>query len=174
MQRAAIGVSRRARAAFGREEAGSIYARAREGPKKTPDIEWGSPKTCPVPILGPLYKARDDRHDVGDVRAFQLERGDAVKLYAVRPNRAPCRAAEAGFKAAVILPRGSRCSSAGAGRPAHPGRTETGFFSPSISGCRPIPGASRPWQRALSPTSSGKTSVCAIHDERHAAHARRG
>jgi hypothetical protein len=60
-----------------------------------------------VLLLACLDQVEDNTLDVADVRAFHLERGDAVELYATCLHFAPCRVADEGFKAVVILPRGT-------------------------------------------------------------------
>jgi hypothetical protein len=60
-----------------------------------------------VLLLSCLDRVENNILDVADVQAFRLERGDAVELYATCLHFAPCRVSDEGFKAVVILPRGT-------------------------------------------------------------------
>ena len=58
-------------------------------------------------LLAGLDQVENNTLDAAAVRAFRLERGDAVELYATCLHFAPCRVSDEGFKAVVILPRGT-------------------------------------------------------------------
>jgi hypothetical protein len=60
-----------------------------------------------VLLLGSLDLVEDTFFDVKNVQAFFLQRGDAVELYSTCLHFAPCRVTNDGFKAVVILPRGT-------------------------------------------------------------------
>ncbi len=60
-----------------------------------------------VLLLGSLDQVKNESFDVGDVKAFFMKRGDAVELYGTCLHFAPCMVEDAGFKAVVVLPRGT-------------------------------------------------------------------
>ncbi|NDL67014.1 DUF4867 family protein [Clostridiales bacterium F-3ap] len=58
-------------------------------------------------ILGHVWDIHDNHFRVEDAEVFFLERGTAIELYATTLHLSPCRTSDAGFKAVVILPRGT-------------------------------------------------------------------
>ena len=72
------------------------------------DSEINIPADEIVLLLGRQYDIRDGRLDTGTIRAFRVPADTAVELYATTLHYAPCDAARgAGFRVAVILPRGT-------------------------------------------------------------------
>ena len=60
-----------------------------------------------VLLLGCIDDIVANSYASDKVEAFYLRRGDAVELYATCLHFAPCKVSDAGFKAVVILPRGT-------------------------------------------------------------------
>lgn len=60
-----------------------------------------------VLLLGCVDGIIDNTFPSDQVEAFYLRRGDVVELYATCLHFAPCKVSDAGFKAVVILPRGT-------------------------------------------------------------------
>lgn len=64
--------------------------------------------TDAVLILGRQQEiAEDDTYDTALAKAFLVPRGTAVELYATTLHYAPCSVDGAGFKVAVVLPKGT-------------------------------------------------------------------
>ena len=59
-------------------------------------------------LLGHQGDIEDDfTYDASRIEAFLLPKGTAVELYATTLHYAPCNANEGGFRAVVVLPKGT-------------------------------------------------------------------
>ena len=58
-------------------------------------------------VLGHVWLIRDNTYRVEDAQVFFVERGAAIELYQTTLHLSPCRVSDDGFKAVVILPRGT-------------------------------------------------------------------
>ena len=58
-------------------------------------------------VLGHVWLIRDNTYRVEDAQVFFVERGTAIELYQTTLHLSPCRVSDEGFKAIVILPRGT-------------------------------------------------------------------
>lgn len=58
-----------------------------------------------VLLLGLEYEMEGDRYDAAKVKAFYLEKGDAVEVFGTSMHFCPCQVADDGFSALVILPK---------------------------------------------------------------------
>lgn len=64
--------------------------------------------TDAVLMLGLLQDVKDDHtYDTAGVEAFLVPAGTAVEVYATTLHYAPCDVAGAGFRVAIVLPRGT-------------------------------------------------------------------
>ena len=61
--------------------------------------------TPTVLLLGKRQDIIDGKYDSKKVKAFYLEKGEAVEVYATTLHYTPCKAEESGFKTIVILPK---------------------------------------------------------------------
>lgn len=58
-------------------------------------------------VLGHTWQLRDNRFYVGDERVFYVPAGTAIEMYQTTLHLSPCRCCDQGFKAIVVLPRGT-------------------------------------------------------------------
>ena len=58
-------------------------------------------------VLGHTWLIRDNTYRVEDAQVFFVERGTVIELYQTTLHLSPCRVSDEGFKAIVILPRGT-------------------------------------------------------------------
>ncbi|MCD7756975.1 MAG: DUF4867 family protein [Clostridiales bacterium] len=58
-------------------------------------------------VLGHTWLIRDNTYRVEDAEVFFVEKGTAIELYQTTLHLSPCRVTDKGFKAIVILPRGT-------------------------------------------------------------------
>ena len=58
-------------------------------------------------VLGHVWLIRDNTYRAEDAQVFFVERGTALELYQTTLHLSPCRVSDEGFKAVVILPRGT-------------------------------------------------------------------
>lgn len=60
-----------------------------------------------VLILGLQYEMDGSEYDSSKVKAFYLERGDAVEIYATSLHFCPCQVSDDGFSCVTVLPSGT-------------------------------------------------------------------
>lgn len=60
-----------------------------------------------VLILGKAQDIRDGRYDSSKVKAFFLDQGDIIEIYATTLHFCPCQASTSGFGCIVVLPSGT-------------------------------------------------------------------
>ncbi len=60
-----------------------------------------------VLLLGSTNDIVDNSYDVKNIKAFYVPKGVAIELYQTTLHFAPCKVSDEGFKAIVILPRGT-------------------------------------------------------------------
>ncbi len=58
-------------------------------------------------VLGHTWQMQDNRFYVGDERVFYVPAGTAIEMYQTTLHLSPCRCCDRGFKAIVVLPRGT-------------------------------------------------------------------
>ena len=58
-----------------------------------------------VLILGLQYEMDGNEYDSSKVKAFYLEKGDAVEVYATSLHFCPCQVSDKGFSCVVVLPK---------------------------------------------------------------------
>ncbi len=58
-------------------------------------------------LLGKIQDIRNNIYDTGNIKAFFIPSGCAVELYGTSLHFTPCKTTEAGFKAIVVLPKGT-------------------------------------------------------------------
>ena len=58
-------------------------------------------------LLGCQQDIKDDTYDTALVEAFLVPAGTVIEVYATTLHYAPCNVAESGFKAVVVLPKGT-------------------------------------------------------------------
>ena len=58
-------------------------------------------------VLGHIWQIRDNKFYIGDESVFYVPQGTAIELYQTTLHLSPCRVHEEGFRAIVILPRGT-------------------------------------------------------------------
>lgn len=58
-----------------------------------------------VLILGLQYEMDGNEYDSSKVKAFYLEKGDAVEVYATSLHFCPCQVSDNGFSCVVVLPK---------------------------------------------------------------------
>lgn len=58
-------------------------------------------------FLGHTWEIRENSYRVEDARVFFAPRGTAFEMYQTTLHLSPCRTTDAGFKAIVVLPRGT-------------------------------------------------------------------
>lgn len=58
-------------------------------------------------ILGHTWDIRDNCYRVTDAEVFFVAKGEAVELYQTTLHLSPCKVTDAGFRAAIVLPRGT-------------------------------------------------------------------
>ena len=63
-----------------------------------------------VLIVGLRQDMKDKEFDSENVKAFYLEKGDAVEVYATTLHFCPCQVTDDGFSAVVGLPEGTNCN----------------------------------------------------------------
>ncbi len=63
--------------------------------------------TSLVLILGLRYEMEEDEYDASKVKAFYLEKGDAVEVYSTSLHFCPCQVSDKGFSCIVVLPEGT-------------------------------------------------------------------
>lgn len=63
--------------------------------------------TDAVLLLGLTTNIKDNKFNVENVEAFFMPKGSAVELYQTTMHFAPCKVEDEGFKAVVILPKGT-------------------------------------------------------------------
>jgi hypothetical protein len=57
--------------------------------------------------LGHVWDIEENTYSVDDVQVFFVPKGTAIELYQTTLHLSPCRVCDEGFKAVVILPRGT-------------------------------------------------------------------
>lgn len=60
-----------------------------------------------VLLLGLVTDIENDEHDSKNIKAFYLEKGEMVEVYATTLHFCPCQVSEKGFRSVVILPKGT-------------------------------------------------------------------
>lgn len=60
-----------------------------------------------VLLLGRVADLEDGKYDSAKIKAFYLEKGDAVEVYGTSLHYCPCQVDENGFGCIVILPKGT-------------------------------------------------------------------
>lgn len=60
-----------------------------------------------VLILGLRYEMEENEYDASKVKAFYLEKGDAVEVYSTSLHFCPCQVSDKGFSCIVVLPEGT-------------------------------------------------------------------
>lgn len=60
-----------------------------------------------VLILGLQYEMDGHEYDSSKVKAFYLEKGDAVEVYSTSLHFCPCQVSDSGFSCVVVLPEGT-------------------------------------------------------------------
>ena len=58
-------------------------------------------------VLGHTWQIKENCFHVGDETVFFVPKGTAIELFQTTLHLSPCRVCDAGFKAVVILPRGT-------------------------------------------------------------------
>ena len=58
-------------------------------------------------VLGHTWQIKDNCFSVGGETVFFVPQGTAIELYSTTLHLSPCRVTDAGFRAVVILPRGT-------------------------------------------------------------------
>ena len=58
-------------------------------------------------VLGHTWQIEDNRFYVGNEQVFFVPKGTAIELYQTTLHLSPCRVTDDGFRAVVILPRGT-------------------------------------------------------------------
>lgn len=58
-------------------------------------------------VLGHTWLIRDNTYRTEDAQVFFVEKGTAIEMYQTTLHLSPCRVTDEGFKAIVILPRGT-------------------------------------------------------------------
>lgn len=58
-------------------------------------------------VLGHTWEIRENTYRVEDAKVFFVEKGTAIEMYQTTLHLSPCRVCDQGFKAVVILPRGT-------------------------------------------------------------------
>ena len=58
-------------------------------------------------VLGHTWQIKDNSFSVGDETVFFVPQGTAIELFQTTLHLSPCRVCDAGFRAVVILPRGT-------------------------------------------------------------------
>ena len=58
-------------------------------------------------VLGHTWQLKDGCFTVGDETVFFVPQGTAIELFQTTLHLSPCRVCDAGFKAVVVLPRGT-------------------------------------------------------------------
>ena len=58
-------------------------------------------------VLGHTWLFRDNTYRTEDAQVFFVEKGTAIEMYQTTLHLSPCRVTDEGFKAVVILPRGT-------------------------------------------------------------------
>jgi hypothetical protein len=58
-------------------------------------------------VLGHTWQIKDNCFTVGDETVFFVPKGTAIELYGTTLHLSPCRVTDDGFRAVVILPRGT-------------------------------------------------------------------
>lgn len=60
-----------------------------------------------VLLLGLEYEMEENEYSSSNVKAFYLEKGDAIEVYSTSLHFCPCQTEEDGFSCVVILPEGT-------------------------------------------------------------------
>lgn len=60
-----------------------------------------------VLLLGLRYEMEGNEYDASKVKAFYLEKGDAVEVFATTLHYCPCQVSDEGFSFVVVLPEGT-------------------------------------------------------------------
>jgi len=60
-----------------------------------------------VLFLGLVTDIENDEYDSKNIKAFYLEKGEMVEVYATTLHFCPCQASDNGFRSVVILPKGT-------------------------------------------------------------------
>lgn len=58
-----------------------------------------------VLILGLQYEMEEYEYDSSNVKAFYLEKGDAIEVYATSLHFCPCQVSDSGFSCVTVLPK---------------------------------------------------------------------
>ena len=58
-------------------------------------------------VLGHTWQIKDNKFYVGDETVFFVPEGAAIELYQTTLHLSPCTVSDGGFKAVVVLPRGT-------------------------------------------------------------------
>ena len=58
-------------------------------------------------VLGHVWQIEDNRFYVGNEKVFFVPQGTAIEMYQTTLHLSPCRVKEEGFRAVVILPKGT-------------------------------------------------------------------
>lgn len=58
-------------------------------------------------VLGHTWQIKDNKFYVGDEKVFFVPQGTAIELYQTTLHLSPCTVSDEGFKAVVVLPRGT-------------------------------------------------------------------
>ena len=58
-------------------------------------------------VLGHTWQLQDNFFTVGEEQVFYVPRGTAIEMFQTTLHLSPCKVSDAGFKAVVVLPRGT-------------------------------------------------------------------
>ena len=58
-------------------------------------------------VLGHVWEIKDNKYSVGDEKVFFVPEGTVIEFYQTTLHYSPCTVSDSGFKAVVVLPRGT-------------------------------------------------------------------